>query len=568
MDKILKRVFNKNTLKVFFIIYALFSIITVLSFADYQLCKDLKNIQITDLNNNWNISINDNTYENVQLDTFRFKPVKKGDVITLERTLPDNRSYVQPAMTLHIRQTLVDMYINDEPVYHFGHNRNELGKTVGSGLHIINFNNDYCGQQLKIVLTATENNIFSSLDPIYLSEWSDSFRLIVSENRLPLFLGSFLVVFGIAVSLVVTFAVIFSKKYANILWLAVFSIFMGFWTLCYHNITIIFSIPLHSASLLEYMTLMMAPLPILGYMYTYVKQADNKRILLSYKILFILQIILSVLTIVLHTTNVVHSAGMLPFSQALFVIHALFFTYVLLRTERQTSKHKLLYVLGFVIILSCIVYDLAIYILNRYAGLQLYSIKGVSSFGIISFIGILILDLYRDITLKMMEEHERQLLIKRAYTDELTQINNRNFCSEYMEKIQANNIYSIIAFDLNDLKKTNDTLGHLQGDILIKSAADVISEAFSSTGIVGRMGGDEFIAILPINDSERINALISHFDELIAEKNTANPDLHLSISYGFATCDEIQPIEKVYQLADDRMYQHKTNYKKSRNSRN
>lgn len=227
-----------------------------------------------------------------------------------------------------------------------------------------------------------------------------------------------------------------------------------------------------------------------------------------------------------------------------------------------------MYTIGLIIVLSCILYDLIVYVINRYAGLQLYNIKGVSSLGIITFIGILILDLAHDITLNMMEEKEKALLIKRAYTDELTQINNRTFCSEYMtglEKEDSRN-YSIIAFDLNDLKKTNDTKGHTKGDLLIKSAASVISEAFSSSGVVGRMGGDEFIAILPDNNATRLRELVSDFNNLIIKTNKANPDLHLSISYGFATSDEITEnnIEKVYQLADDRMYEYKQNYKNNR----
>lgn len=46
------------------------------------------------------------------------------------------------------------------------------------------------------------------------------------------------------------------------------------------------------------------------------------------------------------------------------------------------------------------------------------------------------MDLYHDITLRKMEAHERSLLIKRANTDELTQLNNRRFCTEYMKELE------------------------------------------------------------------------------------------------------------------------------------
>lgn len=566
MKKTAAKIFNKNTLKIVWVVYALLSIVTVLCFADILLRKDLDvDSDRLLLNSNWNITINEQLYENVNLDSFRFDAVNKGSRIVMERTLPDDWDFENTAITLHIRQTTVDLYIDNECFYEYGHERVELGKTVGSGIQLINFSNEYKGKEFKIVLNVTEDLAFSSFDPIYLSEWNDSFRLVISENRLALFLGAFLVVFGIAVSLVSIFAVISSKKYANILCLSCFSIFMGLWTLCYHNITVIFSIPLYSASLLEYMSLLLAPLPIVGYMYSYVKQLQSKGMMLSYWILFGAQITVSVVTIVLHTTDTIHSAALLPYSQILFVVHAIFFTYVLLKNSRLNLKRTILYAIGFAVIISSIVYDLIIYVINRYAGLQLYSLKGVSSLGIITFIGILIIDFAHDITSKMMEEKEKEMLIKRAYTDELTQINNRTFCSEYTNTLQSeiSQTYTIFSFDLNDLKKVNDTHGHTKGDLLIKSAAAVISETFSSSGVVGRMGGDEFIAILPTSAKSQIEKLTADFNSRIINANKNNPDLHLSISYGYAASTEIEErnTEKVYQLADDRMYENKKTYK-------
>ena len=192
-------------------------------------------------------------------------------------------------------------------------------------------------------------------------------------------------------------------------------------------------------------------------------------------------------------------------------------------------------------------------------------IRGMCSLGITGFIVILILDFFRDMTKKMMVEQEKELLIRRAYTDDLTQIHNRGYCSEYMTKLQnqEDSEYTIVAFDLNGLKQANDTYGHAKGDLLIKEAARVISDAFSENGVVGRMGGDEFIAILPLNDTKQIEAFIQSFLELVDEANQLTKDLYLSISYGYAVNKEVSEknIEKVYQLADNRMYACKKQYK-------
>ncbi len=567
MKTFLSKIFNKNSLKILFIIYALFSIASIVYFADHLMCKDLN--QQSDrlyLDTNWEITINSEHYYNVDLQNFKFPTVDKGTSILMETTLPDDWDYTNPALTFHVRHSTVKMYGNRELFYSYGHERLADGKTVGSGIQIIDFSNDYKGKELKILLTVTENNTFSSFDRIYISEWDDAFRFIVTENRLPLLTGSFLVVFGLVVALVTTFATVSSKKYVNLLLLAAFSIFMGLWTLCYHNVIIIFSIPTYSASLLEYMAIMLAPIPILGYMHTYVKNLESKRISIIYKLLFIAQIILSVVTIILHSTDIMHSATLLPYSQVLFVLHSIFFAYVLFKGNRKHKKSHMLHTLGLVVILACIVYDLIIYVVNRYAGLSASYTKGVSSLGIIVFIGILILDLIHNISLRLMEEHEKERLIKCAYTDTLTQINNRTFCAEYMLALESkkSNNYTIINFDLNNLKRTNDSHGHAQGDHLIKTAARVISEAFSHAGIVGRMGGDEFIAIIPTNDTKQIEKLIKRFNTLIAITNDNDPYLSLSISYGYASNTDIASgkLEEVYELADKRMYDNKKQYKR------
>ena len=78
------------------------------------------------------------------------------------------------------------------------------------------------------------------------------------------------------------------------------------------------------------------------------------------------------------------------------------------------------------------------------------------------------------------------------------------------------------------------------------------------------MGGDEFIAILKTCDAQKIEPLLSSLTDLIAQTNQKEKNLNLSISYGYATSKDLpgENVEKVYQLADNRMYAYKKQYKK------
>ena len=556
----------KKLLKYIWIVYAVFSVFFVIYLADQLVCKEIMEVskQIT-LDKQWMVIINDMPYENVDLNNFKFDTVKKGDKIVMERMLPKEWEYGEAAMCVNNCHTTLEMYVDDVLRYQYGQERVEKNKATGSGYLLINFYDEYKGKTLRLEYVVTENNAFSKLSEVWISEWGNAYRYIITQNRLPMLAGCFLIVFGVMMTLVLTFAVTVSTKYVNVLCLAIFSICIGIWTLCYYNIMIVFSIPLYSISLMEYMSLFLSPLPIMAYVYTFVKELNRKILLWIYYVLFCVQLVLSIVTIALHTTDTVHGAQMLPVFQMMFVFHMLLVFYSLIKRRQKSKKGKKIIVIGLMMVSVCVLYELVGYSIMRYVGFHMLEFKGAASVGFIVFLGVLILELYQRVTKSMMEEQEKLILIKRAYTDELTQLYNRAYCSDFMQKIDEvkSQTYTVMSFDLNGLKQTNDTYGHSKGDELICHAANVLNASFSSQGIVGRMGGDEFIAIIEKNDQEEIERLIEEFQTCINTVNEQNPGLDLSISYGYATNEELknEGIEKVYQLADKRMYEYKRKIK-------
>ncbi|MDE5777873.1 MAG: GGDEF domain-containing protein [Lachnospiraceae bacterium] len=565
------RIFTiKNGLKTIWIIYAIFSIMIWLPKIDNLLKKDYAEIsKHILLDDDWNITINDKFYQDVSLDDFQFTPVKKGDQITMQRQLPgDWENIIEGVLRLHIRQTSVNIYIDDELIYEYGSDRVNQNKTVGSGFQFINFPDKYKGKSIRIELYVSENNALARFDSIRIYDWKNAYRVLLTENRLPMFLGSFLVIFGLSIVMITTFAVLQSRKYIRIFCISAFSICMGLWTLAYYNVILVYSIPLYSVSLIEYMALYLSPLPLIIYMHKNVKNLKNKILKTIYWILFTVQMVFDVIILTLHTKDIVHCAAVLKYFHILIICHLIYFTLILIISLKTSERLNRFYLVGMLIIAGCTGYDLVTYYYNRYLGDTFLTLKGVSAIGVMIFIFILIYTFYANLTEKMMKETERNSLIKSAYTDDLTQLSNRRYCSEYMKKIQVEGIpeYTVVCFDLNNLKTTNDTYGHAKGDLLIQSAADVLLETFKGHGIVGRMGGDEFIAILTDSYKETIEVLINKFIDNIGRKNQEIADLNLSISYGYAlSCEsEEKNIEKIYQIADDRMYKNKRQYKKQK----
>ena len=144
------------------------------------------------------------------------------------------------------------------------------------------------------------------------------------------------------------------------------------------------------------------------------------------------------------------------------------------------------------------------------------------------------------------------ILRSAAETDALTNLPNRYRFEQYLvESTDDGKPMTVFLFDINYLKQTNDTKGHLAGDKLIRDAAECISEAFGDGGdaCCFRFGGDEFAAILRNCGPEEIEARIRTFRRMEAEKG-------VSISMGYAHTRNASKADfkKLLNEADRKMY--------------
>lgn len=562
----MKKRFTKTTiLKFGWVILALVGVLAGISKVDGMIAKDYSEISTyVSLDDAWDITINDDTYQNVTLTELRFQPVSKGTKITMQRMLPDDFGLEEGAMRFYVRHCSARMFIDGVQVYDYGSDRLAEGRTLGSGIQYINFPREYEGKTLRIELVMAEDEVLAKLDSIKLCEWKNAYRARITEARLPLFCGIFLSLFGLIFCVITIFALIFSIKYVRLFCISIFAICMGLWTLSYYNVLQIFAVPLYTISVINYVTLFLAPIPLTVYMHDPVEKLNSRPIKIFYQFFFAIATAFAFITILLHMLQIIHLAGVLKYMQMILLAGLLFFLLVLVLNLKFSNFENRLSVFGLLFIFICVAYDILGYNISRYLGITNLNVNAVSSIGIMVYICILFITFYIEMTKKMMEQKERDFLIRSAYTDELTQIHNRRYCMEYMNKLKEERDfkYTVICFDLNNLKTVNDTCGHAKGDLLIKSAAEVIAETFESHGFVSRTGGDEFVSVIRISDENEVLALMKQFQDNIDKKNLAVKDLDMSIAWGYASGSQSDnDIDKVYQLADDRMYMKKREMK-------
>lgn len=167
---------------------------------------------------------------------------------------------------------------------------------------------------------------------------------------------------------------------------------------------------------------------------------------------------------------------------------------------------------------------------------------------------------------KHLKEKAEKSKIDSLY-DSLTLLYNRRaFESERskFDDVPCEENLTVFSMDLNELKKTNDDLGHEVGDELIAGAAQCMKQSFGSYGTIYRIGGDEFAAILYVHP-EKIQELTADFDDVLLKWKGKNiSEIH--ISYGYATKMEFpsSSITKLLHVADERMYKSKAEYYSSK----
>lgn len=152
---------------------------------------------------------------------------------------------------------------------------------------------------------------------------------------------------------------------------------------------------------------------------------------------------------------------------------------------------------------------------------------------------------------------------RKIYSDALTKCNSRAACLSILESLenQRKMDISIIYMDLNNFKYVNDTYGHDKGDELLCLFGSTLNKVFGKIGFVGRMGGDEFIAILSDVTDDRIMELCEEVESILLEKSRKLEfEYVISSSYGYATREKGQneSLDALLQKADERMYAYKT----------
>lgn len=511
------------------------------------------------LDEHWNVSVHGKDYEDVILSKTQYGLCNKGDVLVMQRILPDELM-CNPILRCYSVHSTVEAYIDDLLIYSYGMERKEKGELLGYGWHNIALPPDYMGKQLKIVFEVTENNAFEGLPAISISDGRSMMQREFALSKYSLTISLFLVLFGILGMFFSLVMHVRSNGFLNIFCIMLFSFTVGIWTLCNSDLILFFTTDLKVKVYLEYCSFYFLAIPLLLYFAEYVKGEKCPLIFRRlYSILLLVESAFFACVMFLQANNRVHFPTFVSGQHVIFLLTIIFIFALCIMDYRVTKHAQKGLLFGFILAGLLAMWELFSYNFSKYmTGFS--DNKYNSTVGIAALIVVLALffDFSSKVMVNLQKEAQQSLLEKMAYMDELTGLSNRRRCDEAMLDMDKKDIpYAIISLDMNLLKYINDTYGHEFGDAALREFSVVLQGIFDDTDIIGRMGGDEFFVLMPNATKRLVEEKLQLLTKAMNEHEIKNTSVVLSAAYGYAFGTERENSHAVYSLADERMYENK-----------
>ena len=518
-----------------------------------------------DVGTDVNVEHNEERYEHVNINSFKFGTVSIGDKVTLDIPMPQS-DIVGAMVEFKVYHCVIHAYMDDELIYSFGDQYIQNGKMTGSGTHFISLPQNYQGKHLIIKLYVTEQNAFTTIPNINFQSQLGVIENFIQRSFLQIVTSIFM--FGIGIMLIGVIVIFgdLSREYRTMGWMACIAISSALWVMATTGIIQLFVTNYRVIGYIEFLSLDFLLLFFLIFIY---ELHYERKVKIPLGGLIIMTIIFILTSIICDITNIAHLPEFLTAYHTLAVI--VFFvtiTVSFLQWRRNKDSAEGILLKGILFVLIVLVLELIRFNGEKYAGGFFEGMTvSILPIGIVVFIVSMFAMYVVRMVRSFHENIEKQTLMHIAYTDVLTGVPNRARCEDMFSEYNANvDEYTIFNFDLNNFKNINDTYGHATGDSLLVDFATIANKTFERYGFFGRMGGDEFIGLINSCDEHKIANLIRELQEEIRKINDNNTrEYKVSVSFGYKSKEKLEDITiwDAYKMADKSMYEYKQAYKKA-----
>ncbi|WP_027205667.1 GGDEF domain-containing protein [Butyrivibrio fibrisolvens] len=564
MEKQERRIVKRKYLV--FPLLMIFVLIVLLAFSGTY-TNSSGSYDISSIEKGWSVHRGDEIYRDVDLHEYDLGVSRHGQVITITNNIDVTDK--KHSLVFISKYMSVSVSVDGEVVYSYGPLYEGHRSFVPKKLHFITPFTSEGEHVLNVTYTLFDDDSVYTLPSIYIGSKHDLIRSFLSYHRLAIFVGAFFMVYACLLVSLGVFLALIRKRFLPVILSAALSMLFGLYTYCNNDIFCIVSDQDILFTMLEFVSLFLIPLVISVILYSTHPEIGNGR----QHFIIGINAVIPIVVVFLHFTDFLYmNRFIIPVQFIVLVEIILIFPqlirgYFVKRDKRERSEDytgidaENYFIMGFIMFITCALIEIVILIFlksRQYLSLSTYT--GNISFltlGMLFFVICLFIYYFLNGTDHISTAIVKSQLEGIAYTDPLTGLMNRGMCNKYVETLSGR--YAIVNFDLDRLKYVNDTYGHLEGDRMIKTFAEILSRVFDKADIIGRTGGDEFVAIFKDPEDGLCQNCISELDRKLRIYNDKEDKIRLSVSVGYAYSDETANGEypDVFHLADVRMYEMK-----------
>ncbi len=550
--------------------------IIVIGFFIFLIKSNLQlNAQIMEIKKDWNVYVNGALAEQQPNDTlieYVLPNINKGDHLDLVHHLYDF-NLDNPGIVFDTWHTITEVYVDDKLIYSWGQELAKKDKMLGGKRHRVNLPSNYKGKELRIRLIANEGNSMDEFESIAVSSFENEHDFWFNRSLLVIFFGATFYIVGLLILIFSYLIMCKTDKFISSTMLGMSFQVMGVYFLSRSKIMSLLIENPQIYNQIEFLTLYSLPICLLVYSFNIGDTPKSKTLKRAYNIFIIVYLLGITSAILLNNFTHIHYSSFLMFFY-IFSLIAYIIIYKAIKIEENKNigvRLTMIAVTAFVLgsALSLIVfYSKGVPALNKTFMLWRYYdfilLGSTVTMLVLFFIGF-----YMTITQGILLKLDNEKLYYLAHNDSMTLLQNRrafdkkiNELSQIKDRLK----YGIIVIDINNLKITNDTLGHHIGDEMIEGIGQILNtiqkqKSFENNVVPYRTGGDEFVIICyNLRHLENIEQM---FNKLVKEHNEQVPDFTISTSLGKATTDDANSPEKIFELADKRMYIQKQRFKRT-----
>lgn len=548
-----------------FLKYTIISTIAILfTWCLFTYAGFTKSNEFTVLNEGWNVTLHGKTTRNVTLTDFHIQDFVRGDTIILETVIPpelDSDYTIHPLVWLCV----IEAYVDDQMIFSYGRENYEKNKFVGSGVFSIELPDHAAGKVLKIKLTANEDYPVTTFIPIRCTRNNNFFSIFFRNELIFIFISFTLISVGILMSVFGLILVFRTGNFYRMLFIGLFSLLMGLWTMCFNRISQFVTGEYYYSTLIEYFSLFLAPIPFALLVLSCCRNQKEWRINMLKWNVFVFTFC-DIVFFILHALNVARLPKTLSIFHMLCAVCIVLIIIPGFVGIKIVKKSEKLMRLSLIILSISLMLDLIRFNLDKYIFPS--ENTAVSSFlpvGIFLVVMVFCLSYVAHIQEVLFQISGTKALEKLAYTDSLTGLYNRTKFNNDSSLLKNSVNYALVSFDIDGLKFVNDNFGHEEGDELLRCFSAALKEQVVPFADCYRIGGDEFVAMFKIPEIDRVEETMANLTAALGRCSENHP-YKVSCSFGIARKSEVsgEQVQKVYALADERMYSMKLANRKTR----